>query len=259
MVGRTLDSRQQAIRRLVRKTYETPEIVSRYTQVGLWPAEEILVLDYVPDGARIADIGCGAGRTTVALAEIGLRVTGIDISRQMVAAAVEQARFAGVAERTDFHVMDAMSLALSDDQFDVVFFTYNGIELLPGRAGKLRAIGEFARILKPDGLLIFCVHSPFAINPFIAGRLGAFLRFAAGCLLGIPVREQEAGERFLDEEWEEARYLQILPSSTLESMLVECGLEVIYHNTRKRIERGRRPNRFSSLEDSERFFVARRC
>ena len=103
-----LDSRLQAIQGIVRTTYEHPSIVSRYTTVGLWPAEEILVLDYVPEGARVLDLGCGAGRTAVALAEMGLDVVGIDTSASMVQAAREQARLAGVS--VSFQVMDAMVL-----------------------------------------------------------------------------------------------------------------------------------------------------
>jgi len=76
--------RSAAIINLIRSAYEKPEVVSRYASVGLWPSEEILVLDYFADDARVLDLGCGAGRTTVALAEIGLPAVGIDISELMI-------------------------------------------------------------------------------------------------------------------------------------------------------------------------------
>ena len=249
-----LNSRLQAIQGIVRTTYEHPSIVSRYTaSVGLWPAEEILVLDYIPDGARVLDLGCGAGRTSIALAEMGLEVVGIDISDSMVKAAREQAQDAGVD--VSFQAMDAMSLDLPEASFDVALYSYNGIELLPGRRGKRLMFEEVARVLKPEGRLIFSSHSPFAVNAYAAMRLSAFLRFCAGRLFGVPVRERELGERFVDAEWEEAKYLQILPPSVLKRMAAAVGLETVYFNTRVRIEAGRDFGLTGHLEDGERFYV----
>ena len=74
------EERLHIIRELVRATYEDRRVVSRYAHIGLWPAEETIVLEYFPDDARVLDIGCGAGRTSVPLAEMGLQVMGIDLS-----------------------------------------------------------------------------------------------------------------------------------------------------------------------------------
>jgi len=238
----------------VRTAYEDPAIVSRYVSVGLWPAEEILTVDYMPDGARLLDLGCGAGRTSVALAEIGLEVVGIDLSEAMVATAREQARLAGV--EVEFRTMNAMDLSYPDSSFDVALFSYNGIELVPGREGKRRVFEEVLRVLRPGGRFIYCAHSLFALNEFAPMRFKAFLRLCAGRLLGVPMRERELGERFIDAEWEEARYLQILPPSTHRRMLAEAGFELLYFNTRQRIERGRPWTWRAALEDGERFFVA---
>ena len=57
--------RLASIRDMVRKTYTDTDVVSRYAHIGLWPAEEILVLEYFPDNAQVLDLGCGAGRTTI--------------------------------------------------------------------------------------------------------------------------------------------------------------------------------------------------
>ena len=99
--------RLEAIRDMVRNTYSEMEVVSRYAQIGLWPAEEILVLEYFPDDARVLDIGCGAGRTTIPLAEMGLEVVGIDFSPAMIQLAMELAAVSNV--NPEFQVMDVMA------------------------------------------------------------------------------------------------------------------------------------------------------
>ncbi|MEE2659104.1 MAG: class I SAM-dependent methyltransferase [Candidatus Latescibacterota bacterium] len=248
--------RRKAISELIRTAYENPVVVSRYVTVGLWQAEEILVADFVPDDARVLDLGCGAGRFTVALAELGLQVVGIDISSAMVEAAREQARLAMVEERTAFEVMDAMSMTLPDESFDVALFAYNGIELVPGREGKKEVFDEVHRVLKPGGRFIFSAHSPFALNVHLPTRIRAFLRFCFGRVFGWPVREHELGERFIDNEWEEAKYLQILPPWILRRILVESGFQISLYNTRLRLEKGRAMGVLGHFEDGERFYVA---
>ena len=247
-----------AIKELVRTSYEDPTIVSRYVTVGLWAAEETIVLDFMPDDARVLDLGCGAGRTTIPFAEMGLEVVGIDVSELMIDAAREQAALAGV--EVDLRVMDALELSAFDDgAFDVAFFSYNGIELLPGRSGKRQLFQQVHRVLRPGGRLIFCSHSLFAVNAFAFGRLQAFLKLCAGRLLGMPVRERELGERFIDWELEEARYLQVLPPSAVIRLLEESGFHVIYFNSRRRIEAGRKWRFPGHFEDGERFYVAEKC
>jgi len=63
-------------------------------------------------GERILDLGCGDGVLTQKLIEIGCEVTGVDASRQMVAAARQR----GI----DARVMDGHTLTFAD-AFDAVF------------------------------------------------------------------------------------------------------------------------------------------
>ncbi len=248
--------REAAILRLVRTANESPGIVYRYASVGLWPSEEILVLDFFPDDAKVLDLGCGAGRTSVALAEIGLPTFGIDISELMIDVAREQALQSGVGEQTEFAVMDARRLeAVPSESFDAALYSYNGLELVPGFAGKRRVLAEVHRVLRPGGRFVLCTHSLFAVNRYATTRLLAFARFLLG-KCGLPVRERELGERFIDDELEEARYLQILPPFVLRRLLRQAGFRVIYCNTRTRIETRRPPSRWSVFADSEWFFVA---
>ena len=61
-------------------------------------------------GRTVAVLGCGAGRTSIPLAELGLTVTGIDISQRMVDLARQQAQLAGVHAKASGDVVRSVAL-----------------------------------------------------------------------------------------------------------------------------------------------------
>ena len=93
------------------------------TELACW------VRDYLPDvhrrlerdGARIADVGCGAGWAALALARAypAARLTAVDIDEASVAEARETAAAAGLADRLRFEVADAARLA-GEERYDLV-------------------------------------------------------------------------------------------------------------------------------------------
>jgi SAM-dependent methyltransferase len=111
-------------------------------------------------GARVLEYGCGPGSYANYLAQRGAHVTGIDISPVAIEQAQEAARRAGVAERTEFRVMNAEALQAADATFDLVCGTAILHHLdLP------RAYAEVARTLKPNGSAVF--EEPLGHNPLI--------------------------------------------------------------------------------------------
>jgi len=71
--------------------------------------------------ARVADIGCGVGWSSIgmALAYPNIRVDGFDLDAPSIALAQENARDAGVADRVRFDVRDASDASLAG-QYDLV-------------------------------------------------------------------------------------------------------------------------------------------
>lgn len=97
---------------------------------------------------KILDVGTGTGYFAILLAKQGHSVTGIDISRVMLAEARCQCRSFGVS--AEFLEMDAQVLTFSDSAYDVVI-SRNLIWTLPE---PLKAYREWIRVLKPGGILL---------------------------------------------------------------------------------------------------------
>src|SRR5574338_1072999 len=69
---------------------------------------------------RVADIGCGAGRNAVPLAELGWDVVGTDLSWPMVEAATSRTGTPGSGGRLQFALAPMDALPLQDTSVDVV-------------------------------------------------------------------------------------------------------------------------------------------
>jgi SAM-dependent methyltransferase len=136
--------------------YRRPEVVAYYDREhDLHGAERLLFERYVKPGAEILDLGVGAGRTTPHLARFASRYVGVDLSEAMVARCRE--KFPDFT----FLQLDATHLStLGRASFDVVVFSFNGIDAIPTVEGRRRCLAECARVLRTGGHLLFSVHNP---------------------------------------------------------------------------------------------------
>ena len=96
-------------------------------------------------GRTALDVGCGAGLLAEPLARLGARVTGLDASADLIAAAQQHAQ-ASVLE-IDYR---AGELAKLEGQFDLV----TCMEVIEHVADPAVFVNLLARRLAPDGLLI---------------------------------------------------------------------------------------------------------
>jgi 2-polyprenyl-3-methyl-5-hydroxy-6-metoxy-1,4-benzoquinol methylase len=132
------------------------------------------------DGARVADVGCGFGASTIIMAQAYPNSTfeGVDYHRPSIDAARGRAAAAGVAERVTFRVAGAADLSGS---YDLITF-FDCLHDMPDPAGALRA----ARAATADGGGVMLVEPmgwdsvEEAINPL--GKLMA----AASTLICLP-------------------------------------------------------------------------
>ncbi|MBU0509542.1 methyltransferase domain-containing protein [bacterium] len=95
---------------------------------------------------HLLDAGCGGGRYTLALHELGAkRVTGVDVSPEAIALARRMNHFPRT--EADFVVGSVIDLPLDDQEFDFVFS--NGV--LHHTASTEKGLLEIFRVLKPGG------------------------------------------------------------------------------------------------------------
>lgn len=143
----------------------------------------------VDSGARVLDIGCGTGSTTIAAARrVGARgrAIGIDISEPMIAFARDRASRAGstatfVCADAQTHPFEPATFDRLISRFGVMFFD-----------DPVRAFANLRRAAADDAWLDVAVFRSPAENPFMT----AAERAAAPYLPNIPPRVPDAPGQF---------------------------------------------------------------
>jgi len=126
-------------------------VVSQFATEGFTDVGEGVAIGVVDEWAHgdVLDIGIGGGRTTGLLGPNARSYVGVDVSAEMVSLA--QRRF----PRAELRVGDARELSgLADDRFDLVVFSFNGLDALD-HADRSLALKAMARVVAPQGRVLF--------------------------------------------------------------------------------------------------------
>lgn len=120
----------------------------------------------LPVGSRVLDVGCGQGRHAHLLAEAGFEVDGVDYSEDLLA----RARDRGTGPQLRYSRADMRSLPVEwTEQFDAVVSLATSFGFFRDPGDDAAALREFARVLRPGGVLAW--HG--------ASRDGVVARFLA--------------------------------------------------------------------------------
>ena len=162
--------------------WSTPDTVAGFAQS---PANQRLLrfaedrLRQRPTGVAL-DIGCGAARNAVPLAQVGWQVVGTDLSWPMLIAAAGRVQADGVAARVRLIRAAMDAIPASDHTFDLI--VAHGIwNLARSSAEFRRAVAEAARVATAGADLFvftFSRHTlPGDADP-VAGEPFVFTQFA---------------------------------------------------------------------------------
>jgi len=170
----------------------------------------------LPVGARVLEIGCGAGLMSIALAQRGFRVYAIDSVETMV----EQARklafeseFAGILT---VDLDDVYSLTFEDESFDLVI----AIGVIPWLDRVDLAIQQMARVTRPEGHVILTVDNwarlTNFLDPWLNPALGPLKRGMKEMLDQVGIRRRSLSDiganyhshRFIDEAMARVKFIK---------------------------------------------------
>jgi 2-polyprenyl-3-methyl-5-hydroxy-6-metoxy-1,4-benzoquinol methylase len=139
----------------VRKGYDA------YRELFTFPA----FIDFLPPlaGLDVIDFGCGEGTNTRRFAEMGARMTGIDLSERMIGHArnAEEKHPLGITYKVSSYSTDT---GFPNGSFDAVIST---MALMDGPDFDA-AMREAYRLVRPGGFLAFSVLHPCFITPGLA-------------------------------------------------------------------------------------------
>ena len=131
-------------------------------------------------GHRVLEVGVGTGLSLSAYPN-DVRVTGIDISEEMLIKARKRIARKELSNIDELHIMDAQSMSFEDDSFDSVIAMYV-MAVVPD---PILVVREMCRVCKPGGNVIIVNYfrtgsKKVRLNEWVVKPLGKMFHFHFG-------------------------------------------------------------------------------
>lgn len=176
-------------------------------------------------GARVLDLCCGVGRHSLALSQLGCRVTGVDLSPVLLG----EARRSDTGGEVEWVQGDMRCIPLSEP-FDAIVNLFTSFGYFEQLEDNGRVLGEMQRLLRPGGQWLIDFLNPVYVRANLVPHSmradggmriderrtidGAFVRKR------ITITDEAGGRRAYDEQ------VRLLELSEFERMFRAAGLQL---------------------------------
>jgi SAM-dependent methyltransferase len=194
-----------------------------------WDATATYLDRQLPDAGRVLDVGGGAGRYAVWLAERGLDVTLLDLSAEQTRLTREKTREHGVDDRVTVARGDVRVLPVPDSAFDAVCCLGGPLSHVLDGDERVGAVRELRRVAAADAPVLVSVMGLLASLTRIMRHSGLVApEHDETELLPALARTGDYDAALLDRFGREptAQQMHLFRADEFESLLAEAGLAV---------------------------------
>ncbi|PAK34631.1 class I SAM-dependent DNA methyltransferase [Bacillus safensis] len=125
------------------------------------------IQQYMKPNAAIIDVGCGTGEISLRLAEKGHKVTGIDLSEEMLAFAQQKAQ--AKKQSIQFLHQDMREVTGFEQAFQAAVICCDSLNYLKNENDVKKTFKNMFQLLEADGVLLFDVHTPYKMEKVFPG------------------------------------------------------------------------------------------
>lgn len=266
----------------VRDDFNDPIAVVHYARaahsLGLWKSEKLLIERFfTAPSARLLEAGCGAGRVTLGLWELGYEnLVAFDFAEELVdqARALAEERAAvipihhadatlplsnllgyspSVVAAEIIHPPQTKSNPIGYYLFDGALFMFNGLMQIPGRANRRAALQNLAAVCRPGAPLLFTTHDRDHSRVERASWKLEALRWEQG---QQDLRLVDFGDRYFEEDDVGRTFMHLPDRPEILEDLAATGWTHEFDSMRRDLARESRA--VVEFSDECRFWVARR-
>ena len=148
-----------------KRSWSTFAPTEMFTGTG---APRLVKLAGIGRGMQVLDVGCGTGVVALTAARLGAKVTGVDLTPNLIERAREHAAMMKLT--VEWHEGDAEALPVPDAAFDVVVSQFG--HMFAPRPDV--TVKEMLRVLKPGGTIAFATWPPELFTGKMFALLGKY-------------------------------------------------------------------------------------
>ncbi len=142
---------------VTRQAYSRMELKKDHVWAQFSEQEAKFIIKYcnLEKGHSVLDFGCGTGRHSIALANMGIKVTGVEYIENFVNLAKEKTAHMEI-NRPQFYVADCRDVKL-EQEFDALICLYDVVGTYADNGENLRILRNITEHLKPCGRALISV------------------------------------------------------------------------------------------------------